>query len=800
MIRLLLHAVFLLTASAPLMLPTIAHAQSDWQFFPRPSFPRVARAAVVHDGELIVGGYFTSIHQVDTRHVAKWNGRAWEAVGQASSSVNELATSGGSLFYGSAPFVSDNEGDISRFDGSSWTRVGTLTVVDDYVRIDAMIDLGGTLVVSGRFDAVDGLPVNGIAAFDGSAWSAVGSGPGVPGTRITALAIHGQDLVAAGDFTIAGGGFADRIARWNGSTWLPVGNGLPDPAQTLVEFDGDLWAGFATSATTAEGSEVRRWDGSAWVSAGDGVIDLCGFFASFTSSRSVLDFGVHDGQLYLGGTFTTGFTSDGAIAGTWNGSSWERLGFFGGEAEDFAGNYFVGNVVSLDGRAVLAGFFPSTGVESIENIAAWNGSGFERVADDETGLDNTAYDMAVGEGGVIVGGNFDEAGIVSTGPVALWDGFRWNALGLLPTDRIHGQVFAVTVEGSDVYVGGEIILPGGAVVDVARFDGNGWSGLGVDGEAPTNDLIWFDGSLVAATSDRVRRWDGTSWSFLGSMPAGAYVTALAVYDGKLHAATTFGVPDTPQPDVFRLDGDQWTSIAPTGTYSSGWAFALTAHAGSLVLGGGFQGIGEVASPRVISWDGTTWSARSTSIDRDVRALASTSQGLVIGGTFRSVDGSDIRGFALEDPQLGWISVPGSPTSSVFTMLPRFGSLWIGGGFSGSADGSSARVMVWHPNLATNTELPVTPKPVVVDIVPNPFNPSTALQFEIVRSGAISVEVFDVAGRLVRTVLVDVAYGPGRHSVSWDGRDDTGMPVASGVYVFRVASGPDVAMGKMTLVK
>jgi endonuclease/exonuclease/phosphatase family metal-dependent hydrolase len=64
--------------------------------------------------------------------------------------------------------------------------------------------------------------------------------------------------------------------------------------------------------------------------------------------------------------------------------------------------------------------------------------------------------------------------------------------------------------------------------------------------------------------------------------------------------------------------------------------------------------------------------------------------------------------------------------------------------------------------------------------PNPFNPSTQLRFALDRAGEAALNVYDVAGRLVRSFPA-AAYGAGTHEVTWDGRDATGRPVASGVY-------------------
>jgi hypothetical protein len=68
--------------------------------------------------------------------------------------------------------------------------------------------------------------------------------------------------------------------------------------------------------------------------------------------------------------------------------------------------------------------------------------------------------------------------------------------------------------------------------------------------------------------------------------------------------------------------------------------------------------------------------------------------------------------------------------------------------------------------------------------PNPFGPSTNIEFLVGASSQVSLQVFDLGGRLVRT-LIDDARAPGRHGVAWDGRDQRGRPVASGVYLYRL---------------
>lgn len=83
--------------------------------------------------------------------------------------------------------------------------------------------------------------------------------------------------------------------------------------------------------------------------------------------------------------------------------------------------------------------------------------------------------------------------------------------------------------------------------------------------------------------------------------------------------------------------------------------------------------------------------------------------------------------------------------------------------------------------------------------PNPFNPRTAIQFQMPRAGAVALRVYDAAGRVVRT-LVDGRAEAGVHSASWDGIDDSGRAVGSGVYLYRLTANGETLSGRMTLLK
>lgn len=84
--------------------------------------------------------------------------------------------------------------------------------------------------------------------------------------------------------------------------------------------------------------------------------------------------------------------------------------------------------------------------------------------------------------------------------------------------------------------------------------------------------------------------------------------------------------------------------------------------------------------------------------------------------------------------------------------------------------------------------------------PNPFNPSTTIRFSIPTNEAVNLSVYDVHGRLVKTLIANAIHQSGVYQIVWDGTNDAGQRVASGVYFSRLNAGTFVASSKMTLLK
>ncbi|MFA6110899.1 MAG: LamG-like jellyroll fold domain-containing protein [Candidatus Latescibacterota bacterium] len=91
------------------------------------------------------------------------------------------------------------------------------------------------------------------------------------------------------------------------------------------------------------------------------------------------------------------------------------------------------------------------------------------------------------------------------------------------------------------------------------------------------------------------------------------------------------------------------------------------------------------------------------------------------------------------------------------------------------------------------------KPELLPAYPNPFNPSTTIEYELAVAGDVSLAIYDLAGQRVR-ILAQGAQDAGRHQVVWDGRSEAGKAVASGVYLCTLKAGAYQRTRKLALVR
>ena len=358
----------------------------------------------------------------------------------ANGTVNAMAyDSTGSRLYVGGSFTAIGTvlaNRIAQWDGSAWSALGSGLNNQVY----ALAVSGTGLYVGGVFTSASGSPVNRIARWDGSTWSALGSGLN---NTVNALAVSGTDLYVGGWFTTAGSSPASRIARWNGSTWSALGSGLSSAVNALAVSGTDLYVGGAFS--TAGGSaanHIAQWNGSTWSALGSGL------------NNTVYALAVSGPDLYVGGWFTTAGGSVANHIAQWNGSTWSALG---------SGLDNWVNALAVSGTDLyVGGAFSTAGGSAANRIAKWNGSAWSALG---SGLDDEVKTLAVSGTDLYVGGGFSTAGGSAANRIAQWNGSTWSALG----SGLNDWVNALAVSGTDLYVGGHFLTAGGQFSPYAAY-------------------------------------------------------------------------------------------------------------------------------------------------------------------------------------------------------------------------------------------------------------------------------------------------------------------------------------------
>jgi hypothetical protein len=204
---------------------------------------------------------------------------------------------------------------------------------------------------------------NYIAKWNGSTWSALGSGLN---TTVTAVAIGSDGIYAGGSFTTAGGSNAKYIARWDGANWIPLGsgttNGVDGSVRAIAVSGSTVYVGGSfANAGGLPASMVAKWDGNNWSKLGTGI-----------QGAMVSALAVVGNRLYVGGQFTMAGGLNTTNVACWDGSSWTTLGSGNSAANDATP---IGNVTAMaawDNDLYVGGSFQRIGQKPAFRICRWN--------------------------------------------------------------------------------------------------------------------------------------------------------------------------------------------------------------------------------------------------------------------------------------------------------------------------------------------------------------------------------------------------------------------------------------------
>ncbi len=319
-------------------------------------------------------------------------------------------------------------------------------------------------------------------------WSACGSGVNNTVQGLSSGILNSTNfLFAGGSFTTAGGNAANRIATWNGTQWDSLGAGIStNSVYCAAMYNGELYVG----GTFTTPSRIAKWNGSQWVAVGTGC------------SSTVYAMLVWNGKLYFAGNFTTVNGQPSNHIAAWDGNTF-TVGFGGGT------NGIIQCLAAYNGELYAGGSFTTAGGNPANRIAKWNNIAWAALGQ---GCGSTVNDMKVYNNELWIGGAFTTAGGQPANYIAKWDG---ATLG--PTlSGVGSTINALELFNGDLVAGGLFTTAGGNPANrIARWNGVNWSAFGSGLSSTCDALRTYNGQLYAGgafttaggnNASRVARW------------------------------------------------------------------------------------------------------------------------------------------------------------------------------------------------------------------------------------------------------------------------------------------------------
>jgi hypothetical protein len=460
--------------------------------------------------------------------------RSPDVPGEVTRRIWGIVLVGSMLFSASGVLLAAPKGGTCMY---TWRRVSDFSILSNGVSAHVWdlavapegTPLGPAVFACGNFEFADGIAVHHIAKWNGSHWSPL-TGPSGNGLnevcQTLALGPDGK-LYAGGLFTTAGGVNVSGIARWDGSTWSALGSGATsgflreDGVEVgnvygLSFYDGgwgpgvsgDTWllAGgnfaYAFPAPAGESANLHnlaRWDGTAWHRLGTFPDDGVEGHDPFTGGPQVsdfleVDFGLGLGpSLYLAGVFSSAGGAPASSTARWDGG-FSPLG--SGLRVDLSNS--PGNaqaMASFQGQLYVGGEFDHAGSTFARHVARWDGSAWSWPGGPavKEGYIEGLRTVNLGNGAQLYAAGFfldlvnPDASHILARHIARFDGVKWTKLGggLGPDtgdgvgdDRIHGMVMADRIEadGHCLYVGGSFdwVGPNLTASNIARWCCKKW--------------------------------------------------------------------------------------------------------------------------------------------------------------------------------------------------------------------------------------------------------------------------------------------------------------------------------------
>jgi trimeric autotransporter adhesin len=347
-----------------------------------------------------------------------------------------------------------------------------------------------------------------------------------------------------------------------------------------------------------------------------------------------------------------------------------------------------------------AGAFSEWGLnDSINYIAMWDGSEWHNL---RGGMDNVVNSIAFIGDTLYAGGNFGIAGGIDAEHLAYWDGQNWyQAAG-----GVSAPVSSLFATHDSLFVGGgfhSVYLPSKTPIvanGTAMLQNGNWttfgSGYYASAIALFNGQLWVGGQYFSLpdnslTVNQIAYWDGSNWNAISSdtmvgIENGGEVNQFYVTGDTLLVLGGFNsMAGVSVSGVAMLLKGTWSNFAG-GIY--GFGNAAISFNGSLYIGGQFTKAGLIDAMAVASDSAGNWTPHARLVSsnagwqsEEVRAIATTSRYVFIGGNFETIAGQVCNHVAAWDKQLKqWITLGSGVDGDVYSLAVQGNNLVVGGEF------------------------------------------------------------------------------------------------------------------------
>lgn len=360
-------------------------------------------------------------------------------------------------------------------------------------------------------------------------------------------------------------------------------------------------------------------------------------------------------------------------------------------------------------------------------------------------------------------------------------GESWNALSTGTSNTLNSVFF---VDAQTGYIAGDI-----ATLRKTTNGGLNWApqNSGLIGQLSSIYFTSFDAGYIAGTSGRISRTTngGVNWQamntastdLLRSVHFANMLTGYVVGESGTILATTDG-------------GLNW-NLEESGTNSS--LFSVFVPNADVAYTVGLAGT-------ILKREGLSNTAPSITSTPDTVAIVNSFYFYQVTAT--DPDGDPLTFRLLTSP--AWLSI--DSTSGIIHGIPSASN--IGDTVvtvsvfdnRGGSDQQTYTLVVTVPVAIDDPGKPnLTEQFYLEQNYPNPFNPVTVISYYLPSDSEVQIEIFNLLGQNIRT-LVNQRKAKGAHQIRWDGRNDAGNPVTSGIYIYRMKAGDYVSIKKMALLR